>query len=64
MRMFTGEQQQQFVFTLAERCRISCRFLHLPHAQAEIETLCGTFLRKTSSKPQFPYVKLYGNGLP
>lgn len=59
--MLPGEQQQQFIFALAERRGIFRGLLLLPDAQAEIKAFSGTFLRQPSGKPEFTDVKLYGD---
>ena len=61
VRMLSGEQHQQFIFSLSEQRRIFRCFFSLPDTLAKIETLGCNLLRETGRKAQFTYVVLDGD---
>jgi hypothetical protein len=52
VRVTPGEQQQEFVLSLAQGGGIFRRLLHLPDAQAELKPLGGGLLRQAGGQAE------------
>ncbi|KJV25367.1 hypothetical protein VI01_23720 [Pantoea sp. SM3] len=62
VRMTPGEQQQEFILSLAQGGGIFHRLLRLPDAQAEFKPLSGGLLRQAGGKPEFTDVRTHRDG--